>query len=95
MIPVLPGDASNESGSNEIIWPATSSTTTFPGSFKRRIRSVRDAAQMPAHVIATIAIICGTTEPSNKKTPIPTSEPNVPGATGKNPTPHVDIASAM
>jgi hypothetical protein len=95
MTPLFDGpSAMNDSGNSESICPATSSTTTLPGSFNRRIRSVRDAAQIPAHVIATIATSCSGNDPSSTKRATPTSDPHVPGATGKYPTPHVDIASA-
>ena len=84
MIPIFGvATAKRLNGNMAIICPATSSTTTFPGSFNRRMRSVRDAAQIPNHVMTTIAAICSGKDPSNKNRPRPTSDPNVPGANGK------------
>ena len=83
MIHALDETANSDSGNSAIICPATSSTTTFPGSFNRRIRSVRDPAQMPAQVTKPIATNCSGHDLSNKKRPIPTTDPNVPGISGK------------
>ena len=88
-------------GNNAMNWPATSSTTTLPGSFRPDNCSVRVAAHIPAHVTATIEIritatnaFGGVTRTNNKNIPTPTNEPNVPGASGKYPTPQVAIDSA-
>jgi len=72
-----------QTGNNAINCPATSSTTTLPGSLAPRIRSVREAAQIPAHVTKTIAANCTGQLGTDKNSATPTNEPNVPGATGR------------
>src|SRR5829696_1579253 len=82
-------------GSNAIICPATSSTTTLPGSFRPDHSSVLEAAQIPESVSTRIESRTTTNdELSSKKIPTPTSDPNVPGIRGKKPTPNVAIARA-
>src|SRR5690349_2037912 len=88
-------------GNNAINWPATSSTTTLPGSFRPDNCSVRVAAHVPAPVNATIATrttatraFGGVTRTNNRNNPTPTNEPHVPGASGKYPTPQVAIDNA-
>lgn len=88
-------------GNNAMNWPATSSTTTLPGSFRPDNCSVRVAAHIPANVTTTIETRTATTSAfpaiaraSNKKIPTPTNEPHVPGASGKYPTPQVAIDNA-
>src|SRR3569832_1814810 len=81
-------------GNNAMNKPATSSTTTLPGSFRPDNCSVRVAAHVPTHVTAAIATRTTTTRAgagmahtSSKNIPTPTNEPHVPGASGKYPTP--------
>src|SRR4026207_505852 len=88
-------------GNKAMNWPATSSTTTLPGSFFPDNCSVRVAAHIPTTVKAriktrttTTSELPVTTRASNKKIPTATNEPKVPGATGKYPTPQVAIDNA-
>src|SRR3954468_16483835 len=81
-------------GNNAMSWPATSSTTTLPGSFLPDNCSTLDPAQIPANVTTTIATRTTAinafpviARASSKKIPTPTNDPNVPGASGKYPTP--------
>src|SRR6185369_4654075 len=89
------------SGKRAMNWPATSSTTTLPGSFRPDNCSVRVAAHIPTNVTTTIATrttatnaFGGVVRTNNKKIPTATNEPNVPGASGKYPTPQVAIDNA-
>src|ERR1041385_1480281 len=93
--------ANSVNGNNAINWPATSSTTTLPGSFRPDNSSILDPAQIPANVTTTIATRTtainaspAVARASNKKIPTPTNDPNVPGASGEYPTPHVAIDNA-
>src|SRR6185369_7862648 len=72
------------------------STTTLPGSFRPDTCSTLEPAHIPTNVTARIAtmITSGFTRANSKNNPTPTNDPNVPGASGKYPTPHVAIASA-
>src|SRR6185369_4566803 len=88
-------------GNNAINWPATSSITTLPGSFRPDNCSVRVAAHVPTHVTAAIATRTtatnaggGIAQTNSTKIPTPTNEPHVPGASGKYPTPQVAIDNA-
>src|SRR5215211_3379297 len=88
-------------GNNAMSWPATSSTTTFPGSFRPDNCSVRVAAHVPAQVTTIIKprttatnALGGMARANNKNIPTPTNEPNVPGASGRYPTPQVAIDNA-
>src|SRR6185295_13739382 len=88
-------------GNKAMNWPATSSTTTLPGSFRSDNCSARVPAHIPANVTTTIAASTTATRSapvvnraSNKKIPTASKEPNVPGASGKYPTPQVAIDNA-
>src|SRR5215213_268551 len=90
MTAVVDQCAKRVNGNNAINWPATSSTTTLPGSLRPDNRSVLDAAQTPAIVTTRIetrttatSAFTGVTRTSSKNIPTPTADPNVPGASGK------------
>src|SRR5215203_3887760 len=88
-------------GNNASICPATSSTTTLPGSFRPDNVSVLVAAQIPENVITKVETRTTANSElavaiwvSTKKIAMPTTEPNVPGINGKYPTPQVAMESA-
>src|SRR5260370_34152841 len=89
------GVGETSKGLNEINWPLTSSITIFRGSFAWSSLQVRSDASTPRAKMTVLKIANKSAfsledahdARSRRNSPTPSSDPNVPGASGSKPAP--------